>query len=120
MNSNVNEILTVLSEEEKILFLDTIRFGGWGDTDMEFLDEFGNIETAPCYGYCTNDAHRGGHFKGRQVAAMFRSIYKKLCPYKGVGRLVTHCSDWWDDGSGDMLFVRTGVYQEIEELLRKS
>lgn len=120
MNSNVKELLSVLSEDEKTLLKDTIRFGGWGDCEMVFRDEAGNIETVYCYGYCTNDAHLGGHFSGRKVSSMFRSIYKKLCPDKCIGRFVSHCSDWWGDGSGDMLFIRTGVYQEMDELSRNA
>lgn len=76
---------------------------------MEFLDKDGNIESCMMFGYCTNDAKLAGNFSGRKVSAMFRSIYKKLCPYNHnqIGRYISHCSDWWGDGSGDMLFVRS-------------
>lgn len=118
MNSTAQKIIDALSGEEVVLLLDTIRYGAWGDCDNEFRDEAGNIETVHCYGYCTNDAQRGGHFKGRKVSAMFRSIYKKLCPDDGIGRYIAHVSDWWGDGSGDMLFLRDGVYQEFEEVTK--
>lgn len=40
---------------------------------------------------------------------MFRSIYKKMCSAcdNQAGIHLSHCSDWWADGSGDMLFVRS-------------
>lgn len=116
----VEQIVSVLTDDEKQLLKDTINEGGWGDADMEFLDENGNIETVSMYGYCTNDAHLAGHFKGRVVAAMFKAIYKKLCPsYNNqVGRYISHCNDWWGNGSGDMLFIRTGYYRTFEEWAR--
>lgn len=115
--NQVKEIVSVLTKDEQQLLKDAIRYGGWGDSEMEFLDENGKIETVSMYGYCTNDAHKAGHFKGRIVSSMFRSIYKKMCPanQNQIGRYISHCNDWWGDGSGDMLFIRTGYYQIFEE-----
>lgn len=110
----INSIVAVLSNDEQQLLKDTINRGFWGDTDNEFLDENGNVETESAYGYCTNDAADAGHFKGRAISTMFRSIFQKLCP-GGVGRYISHCSDWWGDGSGDMLFIRDehrGAFKE--------
>nr|UWI25164.1 MAG: hypothetical protein [Bacteriophage sp.] len=119
--NQVKEIVSVLTEEQQQLLKDTIKYGGWGDSDMEFLDENGNIETVAMYGYCTNDAKEAGHFSGRKISAMFRSIYKKLCPenHNQTGRYISHCNDWWGDGSGDMLFIRTGYYRAFEEWARQ-
>ena len=105
----VREIVKVLTREEQQLLKDTFLFGGWGDTDYEFLNEEGKIETVAAWGYCTNDAHEGGHFAGRVVSTMFRSIYKKLCTANRhqIGTHLSHCNDWWGDGSGDMLLVRS-------------
>lgn len=114
-NAIINEIVELLSTDELTVLLDTIRFGAWGDTAMEFLNKDGNVETVMAYGYCTNDAHLGGHFNGRKISALFRSMFRKLCPDRGMGRYLSHCSDWWGDGSGDMLFVRTGLYDELEK-----
>lgn len=113
----IEEIVSVLTADEKQLLKDTINEGGWGDAEATFLDENGKDETVYMYGYCTNDAHRAGHFKGRVVSTMFRSIYKKLCPAQGhrVGRYISHCNDWWGDGSGDMLFIRSGYYRAFEK-----
>lgn len=116
----IEEIVSILTNDEKQLLKDTINTGAWGDTDCEFLDENGKAETAWSYGYCTNDAHRAGHLKGRIVSTMFKSMYKKLCPanHNQIGRYISHCNDWWGDGSGDMLFIRTGFYQIFEEWAR--
>lgn len=119
--NQVKEIVSVLTTDEQQLLKDTIRYGAWGDSDMEFLDENGNIETVGMFGYCTNDACEAGHFSGRKVSAMFRSIYKKLCQANKnqIGRYISHCNDWWGDGSGDMLFIKTGYYRAFEEWARQ-
>ena len=113
----VEEIVSALTAEEQQLLKDTINFGAWGDTEEEFINENGEQETIYCYGYCTNDARQAGNFKGRVVSQMFRSIYKKLCPANRnqIGRYISHCNDWWGDGSGEMLFIRTGYYPTFEE-----
>lgn len=105
----IREIVKVLTPEEQQLLKDTFLFGGWGDTDTEFLNEEGKTEVVGAWGYCTNDAREGKHFAGRVVATMFRSIYKKLCTANRnqIGAHLSHCNDWWGDGSGDMLFVRS-------------
>lgn len=105
----IREIVKVLTPEEQQLLKDTFLFGGWGDTDTEFLNEEGKTEAVGAWGYCTNDAREGKHFAGRVVSTMFRSIYKKLCTANRnqIGAHLSHCNDWWGDGSGDMLFVRS-------------
>ena len=108
--SIIEEINGVLTTEQIQLIKDTINYGSWGDTEIGFNDGNGGCETAYAYGYCTNDAKRAGHFSGRQISAMFRSIYNKLGmnQYKGEGQndVFCHISDWWGDGSGDMFFIR--------------
>lgn len=113
----VKDIVSVLTQDEQQLLKDTIIHGAWGDSDMEFLDENGNIETVSMYGYCTNDAVKAGNYKGRIASVMFKSIYKKMCPenHNQTGRYISHCNDWWGDGSGDMLFIRTGYYDAFEK-----
>lgn len=105
----VREIVKVLTPEEQQLLKDTFLFGGWGDTETEFLNEEGKTETVGAWGYCTNDAREGKHFAGRVVSTMFRSIYRKLCTANRnqIGAHLSHCNDWWGDGNGDMLFVRS-------------
>lgn len=113
----VEEIVSILTADEQQLLKDTINYGGWGDSDSSFLNEDGTFEEDVMYGYCTNDAKDAGHFKGRVVSSMFRSIYKKMCPehHNQIGRYISHCNDWWGDGSGDMLFIRAGYYEAFEE-----
>lgn len=118
--NEVQEIVSVLTADEQQLLKDSINSGAWGDTEEEFINSNGEQETVYCYGYCTNDAKNAGHFRGRIVASMFKSMYKKLCPenHNQIGRYISHCNDWWGDGSGDMLFIRTGYYQVFEEWAR--
>ena len=108
-------IVASLSPDEKTILRDCIRCGAWGDTVETFLDADGNKEEVNCYGYCTNDASEGGHFKGRKVSSLFRSLVSKLAPLNGMGAVFSHASDWWGDGSGDMLFIRTGFYHLFED-----
>lgn len=111
----VEEIVSVLTAEQQQLLKDTLNYGSWGDGTYDFIDENGKIEEDQMCGYCTNDAKRAGNFSGRKISAMFRSIYKKLCPENGLGTIISHCSDWWGDGSGDMLFIREDYYRAFEE-----
>lgn len=112
---NVELVVSVLTEEQQQLLKDTINHGAWGDGAFEFLNEDGSWTTDMMYGYCTNDAKRAGHFSGRKVSAMFRSIYRKLCDPAGIGMIISHCTDWWGDGSGDMLFIRDKFVDAFEE-----
>ena len=116
--NQIQEIVSVLTSDEQQLLKDTINYGAWGDSDWEFLDDNEKVETVTMYGYCTNDAKRAGHFSGRKVSYLFRSLYKKVCPDKGVGRFISHCSDWWGDGSGDMLFIKFPDVKDMEEWAR--
>lgn len=126
----LSEINAKLTSEQIQLLKDTIRFGAWGDCEMEFKDENGNIVTDYCYVYVTNDAKKAGHFNGRKVSAMFRSIYNRLGMNSnngyGENEYFAHCTDWWGDGSGDVMFIRSarkennGVahYERFEEWAR--
>lgn len=113
----IEEILYLLTQEEQQLLKDTIKYGSWGDAEYEFLSDNGDMEIVPMYGYFTNEAKLGGHFSGRKISAMFRSIYKKLCPYdkNQIGKYISHCRNWWGDGTGDMLFIR----EEYVDLFEK-
>lgn len=89
------------TENEIQVIKDAILYGGWGDSEVRFgndtEDHFG-------FGYCTNDAKKGGHFVGRQISGLFSSISKKIEKF-GINWMV-HFPDWWGDGTGDMLFIR--------------
>lgn len=115
--NQIKEIVSVLTSDEQQLLKDTINYGFWGDSYWGFLDDNGNVETVKMYCYCTNDAKRAGHFSGRKISFMSRSMYKKLCPanYNQIGRYISHCNDCWGDGSGDMLFIRKGFVVAFKE-----
>lgn len=119
---DVKYIVKVLTKDEQQLLKDTINKGCWGDCEQEFLrypaaTGSDNLETVYAMGYCTNDAHKAGHFQGRVVSSMFRSIYRKMCSYNRnkIGHILCHCNDWWGDGTGDMLFIREEWYAAFEE-----
>lgn len=118
--NTVEEVVSVLTDEQKQLLKDTIIHGVWGDSEYEFLNDDGETETVSMYGYCTNDAKLAGNFSGRTISAMFRSMYRKLCPahYNQIGRYISHCNDWWGDGNGDMLFIRSEFVNKFEEWAR--
>lgn len=117
----VEEIVSVLTEEQKQVLKDTILHGYWGDCNMEFLKENSSDEEecVLCDGYCTNDAKLAGNFQGRKIAGLFRGIYNRMCPRKygksSLGEVICHCSNWWGDGTGDMLFIRSEYSQAFEE-----
>lgn len=117
-----NDILSLLTNDEKQLLADTINHGIWGDCEMEFANEDGTTSTVYCNGYCTNDAKNGGHFSGRKLSAMFASMYKKLetihYTKSGIGEITCHVHDWWEDGSGDMMFIRHPFCDEADEWAR--
>lgn len=115
---DVKKIVSVLTDEQKQVLKDCINHGCWGDGEYEFLDENGKVETVMMYGYCTNDAKNGGHFSGRKMSGLFRGIYHRLCSKDyghKVGRVLSHCTDWWGDGSGDMLFIRNEYVDAFEQ-----
>jgi hypothetical protein len=119
---DVKKVVSVLTGEQQQLLKDTLNHGCWGDGDYEFLKESpaegeNPFETDRMMGYCTNDAKNAGHFEGRKISAMFRSIYRKLCPENRnqTGHILSHCRDWWGDGTGDMLFIRESWYRAFEE-----
>lgn len=81
----INTIESQLTTDEQQLLKDAINHGFWGDCDMEFRNEAGDVETTCAWGYCTNDAKNAGHFSGRKVAVMFKSIYKKIVSKQSHG-----------------------------------
>lgn len=123
---DVMKEVSVLTQDEQQLLKDTIRYGEWGDGEYEFLNTPNavgnqNFETVYMTGFCTNDAKEAGHFEGRKISAMFRSIYGKMCQERGnrIGYVISHCNDWWGDGSGDMLFIRDGWDTAFKEWARQ-
>ena len=113
----IEEIVSVLTSEEKQLLKDTILKGAWRSVNQEFLNEQGEIEVVDGYGYCPNKASQAGHFQGHTTYSMFSSIYRKLCPvdrYR-IGKVISHCINWWIYDSGDMLFIRESHREAFEQ-----
>ena len=79
-----------------------VRKGFWGDTDMTFADN----KIYYAYGYYTNMN------KGKEFSGLMSGISKTL---KTSGtNLILMCSDWWGDGSGDMVFFNMDLIDETE------
>ena len=117
---NFNDILSLLTNDEKQLLADTIIHGSWGNCDMTFINDDGEEVNADCWGYITNHAKDGGHFSGRKVSSMFRSIYRKIETIgwhkgTGAGEITCHYNNWWGDGSGDVIFIRAPFCDEAEQ-----
>lgn len=111
----VEEIVSVLTAEQKQVLKDCINHGGWGSGDMAFLNEKGETETDMMWGYYTNAAKEAGNFKGRKISGLFRGIYNRLCALDHeVGEVITHCTNWWGNGTGDMLFIRKSYVDAFE------
>jgi hypothetical protein len=111
---NWREQVETLSKDQQQLLKDTIIYGSWGDGEETFLNKDGEPETDWMYGYFTNDAYKGHHFHSQKLSGLFSSLIKTLCPKQGRGQFFSHCSDWWGDGTGDMLFVRHSISDEVE------
>ena len=105
--NNINSVLRgIFSEKEIQAIKDTIIYGAWGDTDIEF----DGIDF-PAWGFCTNDCSQGGHFKGREVTNIWKSIASKIKKTE-ASKFMKHANDWWGDGTGDMVFFRMGGFFE--------
>lgn len=105
--NNINSVLKgIFNEKELQAIKDTILYGAWGDTDIEF-----NGEILPAWGFCTNDCSQGGHFKGREVTNIWKSISNKIKKTE-ASKFMKHANDWWGDGTGDMVFFRTDGFFE--------
>lgn len=79
-----------------------IRNGFWGDCDQDFADK----KTYYAHGYSTNMN------KGKEWSGILSGISKTL---KSSGtNLISMCSDWWQDGSGDMMFFNMELIDEKE------
>lgn len=120
---DVKTQVAALTAEEQQLLKDCILYGSWGDAEFTFYtsQDSEEMESVSMDGYCTNDAKDGGHFQGRQISALFRNIYQKMCRGQKhtIGYVLSHCRDWWDDGSGDMLFIRGDWSAAFEQWARE-
>lgn len=110
----LNEITASLTDEQKQLLADTIRYGFWGDSEMAFAE--GEIW---CNGYITNDAYRGGHFERKTLSIKFQGLFKALelkgDKYGKENGEMMWIHDWWGDGSGSVLFIRSELCNDFEQ-----
>jgi hypothetical protein len=92
------------------LIKDVIRYGYWGDSDFTF-----NGETKMGNGYITNDAKRGGHFSGKQISGIMSGVAKAAKTHQCS--FMVSMSDWWGDGTGDVLAFSTDFasYNELSD-----
>ena len=98
MNKITEKLATIFTEKQIQVLKDSWRYGSWGDAEVNFgkdKDEWG-------LGACTNDAKNGGHFTGRQISGIMSGISKKIDATHTD--MVVNFPDWWDDGTGDMVF----------------
>jgi len=104
--NKITEILSKFFTEKQIQAMkDAWKYGQWGDCEITF---YGDNKDSYAYGACTNDIKQGGHFSGRQISGILggisRNIIKKNC------NLVENIHDWWEDGSGDMIFFNVYAF----------
>jgi len=104
------EINKINIEKEFAIFSDSqieaikliVKKGFWGDCSQEFADK----KTYYAYGYFTNLN------KGKEWSGTLSGISKKI---KSSGiNIISMFSDWWQDGSGDMMFFNMELIDEKE------
>lgn len=104
MNTISEKLSTIFTEKQIQLLKDTWKYGSWGDSEVDF----GGDEDEWGLGACTNDAKYGKHFTGRQISGIMSGIAKKINTTHT--NLIASYPDWWDDGTGDMVFFNTRAF----------
>ncbi len=97
-----DELFAIFNESQIEAIKLIIRKGFWGDCDQEFSD----AKTYYGHGYFTNMN------KGKEWSGKLSGISKTL--KKSGTNLIIMCSDWWGDGSGDMMFFNMELIDEKE------
>ena len=109
MNKITEELSKFFTEKQIQAMKDAWKYGQWGDCSITF---YGDDHDSYAFGACTNDIKQGGHFSGRQISGILggisRNIKNKNC------NLVENISDWWEDGSGDMIFFNVNAFDLSE------
>ena len=99
MEIDINKMFSFLNENQLNAIREIVRDGYWGDCSEEF-----NGETHYAHGYYTNLN------KGKKWSGTLSGISKAI---KASGtNLISMCSDWWGDGSGDMMFFNMDLIEE--------
>lgn len=100
--TTLKQAFAIFSEKQIEAIKSVVKNNFWGDTDHTFADE----NTYYAYGYFTNMK------KGKDFSGIMSGISKTI---KATGtNLVSMCSDWWNDGSGDMMFLNMELLNEKE------
>jgi len=103
-SANWTKATSCFTDKQKIVITNVLETGFWGDCDMSF----GSKEKADyAHGFFTNETNC--EFKGKQLSGIFSGIAKVLKETKSEYFLMI--SDWWQDGSGDMLFVNMEMFK---------
>lgn len=108
-------ILAALNDEQQQLLADMIKFGYWGDTDMELGADPLRVAV-----YMPQHAHEAGHFERKTLSRKFQTLYKALGmtgDNKSKVRAGQICwiKDWYGEGSSDSyFFVRNDLANELE------
>jgi hypothetical protein len=98
----IEEAFSIFNEKQIEAIKLIVREGFWGDCEQEFADK----KTYYAHGYYTNMS------KGKQFSGLMSGVSKTL---KTSGtNLISMCSDWWQDGSGDMMFLNMDLIDETE------
>lgn len=105
------ELLNIFTEKQIEVIKDIITHGGWGDCDMEFGD---NLTNNHAWGCLTNLKDKGKYSR-KELSGICSGISKKI--KESNCKSVKMVSDWWQDGSGDMMFFNLdllGIDDSIE------
>lgn len=102
---------STLTGDQVQLIKDTINYGYWGDAEMDYSEGPKMSEI-----FITDDAHLGGHFKGKMVGGMFKAIYEKLGILRKPGKDICQAHDWWEDGSGSIIALAIDSDEESAKL----
>jgi hypothetical protein len=94
------EHFNIFSEKQLSAIKLIIKNGGWGDTDMIFGK---NVNPNYAYGFTTNIG------KGKKFSGLMSGISKTI--ESSGTEAIKHCSDWWQDGSGDMMFFNLDLLE---------
>ncbi len=105
------ELLTSIFTEEQLKAIKLIITNGfWGDCDIEF-GSGENTEVKYACGYYTNMG------KDKSFSGFMSGVSKTI--KKSGTKALTMCNDWWQDGSGDMMFFNMELlecnYNELEK-----
>lgn len=101
------ELRKVFTDKQIIALQQCVVWGGWGDCDMEFKEEDGEWHTSYAWGCITNDTGIQSplYENKKQFSGVFRGVVKKV---KDGHPYLTYIQDWWEDGSGNVIFFNLG------------